>query len=284
MLFGGNENPTSFCTFSTLTNQWKKVTNLLRERNLHGSVEMSNNVVYIVGGMDNKTIEKYDAGAKHFKTVNKMKTDRYFFGISPYKTDLFIVAGGYEDGVITDACFLYNTVSNTFKKIGKLNTERYGLFLVNCKDTVYAIGGCDKKDEFLETIEKFDPATENWSTIDAELNTARTLHRAVAHEEHIYVIGGMKENKKMISNIEKFNTCTGIIEIIKTKLEVARCNFAVCSDQSDVYIIGGYGQNKNSDLESFTRSVEIFNLESETLQKGKHIPFADQAFTACFCE
>jgi len=279
---GGNENQTGFHSFSTVSNQWRQLTDLPSKRFLHGSV-LINDQVYMVGGMENKTIEKYNCESKKLKEVNKMKKNRYFFGICPYKSDQFIVAGGYESSSITSTCFSYNTTTNRFKQIGDLaDGVRYGLYLVNCRGTVYAIGGCNESEETLDTIEKYDAKTDTWKVAKRELITARTLHRAVAYNEIIYVIGGMKENEKIIGSIERFNTQLKTIEVIKPKLSVARCNFAICSNQSNVYIIGGFGHSKGDDEDAYTRSMEIFDVESESLRDGKHIPVADQAFTACF--
>jgi len=282
LLMGGNENQTGFHSFSTVSNQWRQLTDLPSKRFLHGSV-LINDQVYMVGGMENKTIEKYNCESKKLKEVNKMKKNRYFFGICPYKSDQFILAGGYESSAITSTCFSYNITTNRFKQIDDLDGGvRYGLYLVNCRGTVYAIGGCNESEETLDIIEKYDAKTDTWKVAKTELITARTLHRAVAYNEIIYVIGGMKENEKIIGSIERFNTQLKTIEVIKPKLSVARCNFAICSHQSNVYIIGGFGHSKGVDEDAYTRSMEIFDVESESLRDGKHIPVADQAFTACF--
>jgi len=277
---GGNENQTGFHSFSTVSHQWRQLTDLPSKRFLHGSVVV-NDSVFLVGGMDNRTIERYNCETKRLKEVNKMKHDRYFFGICPYNRDQFVVAGGYEQGAITNHCFLFHTATNKFKQIGNLTTERYGLCLVNCRGSVYAIGGCNEAEETLATIERWEPKADAWKVVKA-MHVARTLHKAVAHNEFVYVIGGMRENEKMTSTIERFNTQLKTIETVKAKLTVARCNFAICNNNSTVYVIGGFGHSKDFDENAYTRSMEIFDMQSETLRDGKHVPVADQAFTACF--
>ena len=110
--------------------------------------------------------------------------------------------------------------------------------------------------------------------IDARLEKARSFHQAVAYKNFIYIFGGRLENKKVTDSIEKFDTVTGEIQTIETKLHVARTGFAIARLGNFVYIMGGnIGR-------SYTASVEIFNLELETIEKGTNLPFADENFTA----
>ena len=110
------------------------------------------------------------------------------------------------------------------------------------------------------------------------MERARNLPQAVAYKNFIYIIGGRLENEKITNSIEKFDTITGEIQTVETKLHVARTGFAVARLRNLVYIMGG-----NIDLpikDTYTDSVEIFNLELETIKKGKNLPFADENFTA----
>ena len=145
---------------------------------------------------------------------------------------------------------------------------------------MYSIGGRDEEYEKLDTIETFDPVTEQWKISDAKLNIARTGHQAVAHKHFIYIIGGLCEDG-YTDTIEKYSLLTGKIELIDEKLRVARSYFAVGKVDSDVYIFGGCTGNDDDEYGSITASCEIFNLETEEISEIEKLPFSDFGITAC---
>ena len=244
-------------------------------RYYHGTIVLQD--VYIVGGWDNKDLDRYDNISKTFKTKHSLQTGRCNFGICEYDSKHFIIAGGDDDYYTTRTSYLYDVTSNKFKKVGNLNSKRHGHVLVNCMDEIYAIGGSN--DDCLNTIEIFDKSTKLWRVIRAKLVIARFYHCAVAHKHFIFVIGGMKQDFKILNSIEKFNTLSGKIELLQIKLRVARSLFALTKLEKSVFIIGGQVKSKKSD--KFTGSVEILNLEHEKLYLGKSVPIADKGFCSC---
>ena len=300
--------------------------------------------IYMVGGWDNKNLDRYDPKRKTFKTINSLKTGRCNFGICKYDDCSFMIAGGDDDYYVIKTSFVYNINSNKFKEVGNLKTKRHGHVLVNCMDNIYAIGGAKDiggaNDDCLKTIEVFDKSTKLWRLIKSKLVTPRFYHCAAAHKHFVFVVGGMQRDYLITSSIEKFDTSTGRVEIIKTKLRVPRCHFALTKFEKSVFIIGGRinsnkidanekdtnkidSNNKDSNrqdsnskdlyridsnnidsnivdsnivdsnkvdskklysnkhVDEFTDSVEILNLKSEKLYRGKNIPFKDQSFSSC---
>ena len=184
---------------------------------------------------------------------------------------------------LTNAVF-FNTNYKTFKEIATMKTKRKRHVLVNLEGIVYCIGGKNERYEDLNTIETFDPVTEQWKMSDAKLHVSRQDHQAVAHQHFIYIFGGYIEGArssdiicdKYSDTIEKYNLLTGQIELLDVKLRVGRCQFAVGKIDSDVYIFGGRNYHGNAD------EMEIFNLETgEIRQFSENIPFSDFCFTAC---
>ena len=203
-----------------------------------------------------------------------MKIWRNGFGICVFNKTEVLIAGGCDDfNSVTNNCFLFNTTSKTFKDIATMNTEICGHVLVNVDEVVYSIGGLDENGEELNTIEIFDPVTEQWKVSDVKLHIARGFHQAVAHKHFIYIFGGWCEDG-YTNTIERFNVKTGQITIIDSKLHVRRGDFAVRKVDSDVYI---FGDDDYDDKASF----EIFNLETEEIRKGGNLPFPYCDFTAC---
>ena len=274
MLFGGKINDRKpFYSFNPASQQWIKLPDLPSRRESHGSVVVGKSV-FLVGGWYNNTIEEYDISTKTFKNVATMKNYRHSFGICVFNKTEVLVAGGRGDyNMVINSCLLFNTNTKTFKEVGNMNTKRCGHVLVNVDETIYSIGGLDDNNEELNTIEIFDPVTEQWKTSDVKLHIERYYHQAVAHKHFIYIIGGTHRYE---DTIEKYNLLTGQITILDCKLRIPRDCFAVGKIDSDVYIFGG----ENGYCES-TASCEIFNLETEEIREGENLPVSNSGLTAC---
>ena len=80
----------------------------------------------------------------------------------------------------------------------------------------------------------------------------------------------------MSDTIEKFDKLTGSISILDIKLAVGRSRFALAKVGKNAYIIGG-----NTDGRFPTETVEILDMEQETITEGRNVPVADFGFTAC---
>ena len=92
MLFGGYRNKKSAWSFSLTSQQWTRLPNLPNGKWKHGTVVI-NKYAYIVGGMYNNTIDRYDRSTKTFQTVNTMQKPRCYFGICSFKNDILIAGG-----------------------------------------------------------------------------------------------------------------------------------------------------------------------------------------------
>ena len=144
--------------FSFANKQWTSLKNLPTERMFHGSITMENGI-YIVGGKNNKNIDKYNPSTGVFEKVALMAEYRYLFEICAVDSKSFIITGGLDGKgtLLVATSYIFNTNSNTLKKVGSLNTGRYGCPLVKSEDgDIYAIGGGDGQSNCLNTIEQFD--------------------------------------------------------------------------------------------------------------------------------
>ena len=282
-LTGGVLLKKAFLSFLPTRKQWTRMEDLPSERTYHGSI-IVNDSMYLVGGVGNKDIDKYDAETKNFVTLNSMDKARSGFGICLYNEDSIIVAGGkMDDGSLTKTSFLYNTRYNNFKKLGVLNENKYGLVLVNCLGTIFAIGGSHGE---RKQIEKFNPRENTWERLAVNLKDGRFQPRAVAHDEFIYVFGGHNRLGGMENSVEKYDTKTNQLTTIGSRLLLARNCFSICEISSEIYVIGGDTQDYSVTNETktlnyyFTRNVEVFNLKNEKFSLGKNLSVADEGMAA----
>ena len=284
MLFGGCDNKKSCYLFSTSSQQWTRLPDLLTERSYHQSTKI-NKSIFLIGGENNKTIEEYEVSSKSLKLIATSRmSGRCLFGMCLYYNEMLLIAGGEDDDeIVTNNCVLFNTSYkkfmlfkyNQFKHLQSMNIKKWGHVLVNMSSIIYSIGGCNDKDKYLSSIEEFNPSTEEWRISTFELQIARCDHQAVAHKHFIYVFGGIS-NDGRTATIEKIDTVTKCVEIIPTQIRVTRSSFAVAKVNEKVHLLGGEtGTFTNTD------SVEIFDLNTEQIEQGVKMPFENDGFTAC---
>ena len=275
--------PSNFYSFSFSNEKWTRLNDLPSLRRYNGSVKMKDSL-YIVGGAYSKSINRFNLNTRTFSTVNWLDEYRNDFGVCQYDEDNFIFAGGLEESYkVTNTCFLYNVTTSSFKQVGSLNIKRYGHVLIKSEDgEIFALGGNNQTKE-LNLIEKFNKKLQTWTKIKTKLKIGRFQPQAVAYKNFIFIIGGKQRNGEMTDSIEKFDTKTGKIETIQAKLKAPRCNFAIAKHGNLAYILGGEVFFKSVKLlKTYCPSclVEIFNLELETVEEGKNLPFEDSCFTA----
>ena len=229
------------------------------------------NCIFIVGGQNNKTIDKFDRFTNSFKTVATMKESRYFFAPCCYKTYSLLVAGGRVDNKpITNNCFLYKTSTKTFKEFASLNVESCGHILVNLNGVVYSIGGMNEKCKGLDSIEFFEEGGKQWKICDFKLNLGRFGHQAVAHKNHIYIVGGWRAGNRQTNTVERIDVNSGKVDLLEVELRGARGRFGSCKIESDVYICRSGASNGNAS------SVEILNLDTMEVKESVLIYFSQK--------
>ena len=110
----------------------------------------------------------------------------------------------------------------------------------------------------------------------------RSHHQAVAHKDLVFIIGGTTEYRDE-NSIEKFNISSGEVTLINAEIRVARFNFAAFKLENYVHIVGGNVSVITSfGRQSFTTTlVEIFDLESETMQLGVNSLNSYSGQTSC---
>ena len=70
-----------------------------------------------------------------------------------------------------------------------MNKRRCGVGVAVLDNYVYAIGGHDGT-SYLQTVEKYDPIQDNWSTDVATTSTCRTSVGVAVLDGYLYAIGG----------------------------------------------------------------------------------------------
>jgi len=139
-------------------------------------------------------------------------------------------------------------------------TARSYLATVTVNGKVYAIGGIDNNGNYLNRVEVYNPATNNWSQA-APMPTARgSLAAAVDAQGNIYAIGGLVSTggpPQILSTVEVYNPTTNSWGQARS-MSLARYSLAAVTDaQGNIYAIGGISLNGIN--ESVANTVEVYN-------------------------
>jgi hypothetical protein len=132
---------------------------------------------------------------------------------------------GYYCTDVTSDVYEFDPDPNVkaFTKMASLSSPRYRHAAAVWEDKLYLIGGKDVEENYVTSVEVFDPETESWSEFtqltDDQL---RVDHAAVAYNGKIYVLGGYDEfyeaytemfsidiNNKNIVNLSPMLTAKG---------------------------------------------------------------------------
>lgn len=106
---------------------------------------------------------------------------------------------------------------------------------------LYATGGYDENDEWLESVECYDPVLDAWSDAPA-LPEGRSLHRCCAVGDAMYVLGGVEsdagERGFLTNSVLKLDLCAQAWSEV-ARMPQPRAKFGACVLGSDIYVVGG---------------------------------------------
>jgi len=109
---------------------------------------------------------------------------------------------------------------NTLTSVERFNTEtgwsdvqpmptpRFSLAVAVLDNLLYAIGGYNRDQRELNTVEMYNPRSGQWTTVES-MNTRRSGHGAAAMGGLVYVVGGYDERRNRLETVEYYNVTSG---------------------------------------------------------------------------
>ena len=105
------------------------------------------------------------------------------------------------------------------------------------------------------------------------MNEARYGHKVIVYNSMLFVLGGMC-NEGLLNSVEMFSPETNKF-VMLASMRIPRSRFACCRVGNLVYVVGG------SIGGVCTKSVEIYNMDSNSWTDGVDFPVATVALAAC---
>jgi len=134
---------------------------------------------------------------------------------------------------------------------------------------VLQINRISNGDDFLNTMEAYNPATNAWST-KAPMPTARSAAAAVASDGIIYAMGG-SNGDELLNTIEAYNPATNAWST-KAPMPTARGAAAAVASDGIIYAMGGIS---NGDV--YLDSVEAYDPVADAWSSSASMPAARAA-------
>jgi len=233
---------------------WRDLPPMLARRAYLSTVELSGRIYAIGGSADGRTLNTLEVyypnentWAQWF-TMPPMQTKRTLHGSAVGGNRIF-VAGGFDGTRDLTSVECYDPATNAWSWKSRMGIGRSYLALTAVGDSIYAIGGQDRRSESGPRahgeVEVLDLYSERWNLV-APLNTGRLgLAAAVLIDEEgvqfVYVCGG-SDGSKVLNSTEKFNVTEGTWTEAPP-MNIGRLGHAAAVVDNRLYVFGGFDGN-----------------------------------------
>ena len=225
--------------------------------------------ILVIGGGRNgdlcNSIESFDFRANKWcdSTLKDPLGPREWLGAAVIGSKIYLV-GGEGDGGEGEEGAVVDLATGEKKNIAPMSVARVFMSMVSLKGCLYAVGGFDGHIKH-KTIEKYDPAQNQWSVI-AEMKQRRSDAGCTVVGEFICVAGGT-DGRNKLSSVEVYNTTTeewlqGIPDMSK-----GRSGLSCATLNGELYVLGGcdgVGRLSSCEKYNFTTNqwTMLANMES----------------------
>ena len=250
--------------------KWVEIKNFACDirKNLLKSIEgicEINNVLYLVSAYGISTLNN---------ELYKFSSSSYLGYIASCQVENNILVI-LEDFDVSD--FLeYKLLDTKNGKIseGDIETGRRHFAVAHYLDQLWIVGGCSDKHGALKAIQTFDLVSGTLYFSPVEMIQARSDPKIIVYKNNLFVFGGSDEDTKSLSSVEMYSPKTNKF-VLMTPMKIARFKFACCRVGNLVYVIGG------RTVDYKTKSVEIYNLDTDTWTCGADFPIESSHLGGC---
>ena len=248
--------------FSWVTNSWYEIESM-NEEHYGASSFTYNDQLFVVGGLDTKTIETLDRNAalplKWVKFPAKLPYESVGHKNVVYQQRVIHI-GGYN----YDKRERSNVISEvqlaappyTMKELCQMPESRDCHGAEAFEDKILIMGGVDENDDILDSVLKFDPEKNKCIEMPPLPHFLKEM-ATVRWRDQVVILGGRSEDKKAVSDVFMYDGNTGKTTALPSLLE-ERYNCCAIITGNTVVVLGGENHN------FYLHSVECFTMGGST--------------------
>ncbi|XP_054159092.1 kelch-like protein 12 [Oppia nitens] len=247
------------------TSVWQTIQSMSTERNYYGLVSYDSKL-YAMGGYNIhgrlNSVEAYDMQTNTWKSVASMIIIREQFDATVMNNSIY-ACGGLNVNV-SKFCEYYSPINDQWYEMVSMNTERRGLALVAHEGLLYAIGGYNDRDYYLNSVERYDTYSNKWTQIKPMLRK-RYMFGSASFMGNIYVCGGEDINVTTYESCETYDPKTNQWTTIASMI-TGRRFFKLIVFNDILYALGG------GTVTNFTETVEVYDYNSNIWYYTQSMP------------
>ena len=178
----------------------------------------------------------YDPSEEKWYELEHMLTDTSScqFYISSVHSKLFCFGG---DMSLNSIAQCYDPSHNLWLHVKAPETARVVSAVVTLQGYLYIVGGRDKNDSNIRTVERYNPDTDEWKEV-ASLSCPRSGVCAVTDINYLYAIGGFNDTDERIDIVERFDPSSNNWDKLPST-HAKRANASGTAIRGKVYVFGG---------------------------------------------
>src|SRR5208282_2192698 len=178
-------------------------------RSHHTATLLTNGTVLLAGGSGASgqlaSLEIFDPASRTFSLAAPLKHARQDHTATILADGTVLIAGGANSSGPLASAEIFNPASGKVTETGSLNQARTlasASMLLDLNGDVLIEGGRDANGIDLDTAEEFDPTTGTFTTLTAQMNTARSGHLGLTlpYNGKVLIAGGTSAGQPVTAN------------------------------------------------------------------------------------
>lgn len=161
-------------------------------------------LAYAVGGLDSPgnsldAVETFNPRSGRWTTSLPLPQPRAFAGAAGLGGLLYVAGGEVQLAAdtfeITDSVVVYDPRKNSWRSVAPMPTARWRLRLVASGRYLYAVGGAAPTGRSLTTVERYDPESDRWATMNPMVESRGlpcAVETEVGQRRVLVVVGGFE--------------------------------------------------------------------------------------------
>ncbi|BDY13465.1 S8 family serine peptidase [Hydrogenimonas cancrithermarum] len=175
----------------------------------HGFAVANGREIYLGGGPDSDTLERYDIERGLWDQISMLPETRSGAAAILWNGSIYLF-GGYDNGGATSAkLHIYDTATSQWREGAPLPVPLRHAKAARIGEDIYLSGGMlsSESGSEVDTLYRYDTDTDRWETL-ASMQERRAAHAMVSYRGELYVFGGFSDGA-LLRSVERYDPETG---------------------------------------------------------------------------